>query len=232
VLTFHVVVVAQAIVGLTLALLVWRSEVLRGHLVVHVGGVLFLIAGFTLMGKTAGSVADIRIFAEFVLAALACAPFAIFLFFFWSGQFFQALSGAHEPVDFAKTYTAAEKAEAQGNFKRAIMLYRREIARDPKDMEARRRLAKVLLRDHQVDEAIGELHLAAIETDDPEEEVDFIIRVSDILLNQKLDFDTALADLDVLRKKHKGTPAGDRAQKRFQRVYILSEARKEREDQS
>ena len=46
------------------------------------------------------------------------------------------------------------------------------------------------------------------------------------------DFDTALADLDIVRKKHKGTPAGDRVQKRFQRVYILSEARKEREQEA
>ena len=99
-------------------------------------------------------------------------------------------------------------------------------------MEARRRLAKVLLRDNQVDEAIGELRLAATVAEDPDEEVDFILDVADLLLNKKLDFDTALADLDILRKKHKGTPAGDRVQKRFQRVYILSEARKEREQEA
>jgi hypothetical protein len=132
----------------------------------------------------------------------------------------------------AKTYTAAEKAENDGNFKRAIMLYRREIELDAKDMEARRRLAEVLLRDRQVDTAIGELRLAATMTDDPNEEVNFILRVADVLVNEKLDFDTVLADLDVIRQKHKGTPAGNRAQKRFQRIYILSEARKERGQQS
>ena len=63
----------------------------------------------------------------------------------------------------------------------------------PDHMEARRRLAAVLLRDKQVDEAIGELHLASTRAEDPDEEVDFIIRLSDILLNRKLDFEKALA---------------------------------------
>jgi len=168
----------------------------------------------------------------FVLSGLAYAPFIIFLFFFWTGQILASFSSSEGPVVIPKTYTAAEKAEAQGNFKRAVMLYRQEIDRDQQDMEARRRLAKVLLRDNQVDEAIGELRLAATLAEDPEEEVDFILEVADLLLNKKLDFDTALADLDILRKKLKGTPAGDRAQKRFQRVYILSEARKEREQET
>jgi len=228
---FQLIFFAQVVIGLTLAIIIWRSEVLRGHLLVHIAGVVALVGGMKLMHMTAGE-EDPRALFSFILAGLAYVPFIIFLFFFWAGQFFAALSGADEPVVLPKTYTAAEKAEAQGNFKRAAMLYRKEIERDPEDLEARRRLAEVLLRDNQVDEAIGELRLAATLTKDPDQEVDFIFRVCDILLNKKLDFDTALADLDILRKKYKGTPAGERAQKRFQRVYILSEARKEREGQS
>ncbi len=229
--TFQTVLLLYALVGVVLALIVWRSEVLRGHLLVQIGGIICLVGGYKLMRMTLAE-QDSRVMFAFVLAWVAYAPFVIFLFFFWTGQVLAALSGSDEPVVVAKTYTAAEKAEAQGNFKRAIMLYRREIERDQKDMEARRRLAKVLVRDNQVDEAIGELRLAATVTENPEEEVEFVIQVSDLLLNKKLDFDTALADLDILRKRHQGTPAGDRAQKRFQRVYILSEARKEREEEA
>lgn len=228
---FQVVFLGQVVIGITLAIVVWRSEVLRGHLLVHVGGVALLAGGMKLMGMTVGE-EDPWVMFAFIVAGLAYTPFVIFLFFFWMGQLLTALSGADEPVLLPKTYTAAEKAEAQGNFKRTAMLYRREIERDPRDLEARRRLAEVLLRDNQVDEAIGELRLAATVAQEPDQEVDLILRVSDILLNKKLDFDTALADLDILRKKYKGAPAGDRAQKRFQRVYILSEARREREGES
>jgi len=226
--TFQGVFLANVLIGIALALIVWRSEVLRGHLLVHIAGVVCLVGGFKLMHMTLAD-EGLRAMGFFLLAGLAYLPFVIFLFFFWAGQILVALSGADEPVVFPKTYTAAEKAEAQGNFKRTIMLYRKELARDPKDLEARRRLAQVLMRDNQVEEAIGELRLAVIVSEDPDEEVELIMRVSDILLNTKLDFDTALADLDIVRKKYKGTPAGDRAQKRFQRVYILSQARKERE---
>jgi hypothetical protein len=227
--TFHFLAIAQLGVGLALALIVWRSEALRGHLLVQIGGVICLVGGFTLMLRLASWQGDVTLtVVGFLLAGLAWLPFVIFLFFFWLGQAWAAVSGPNEPSRLAKTYTAMEKAEAEGNFKRAIMLYRRERERDPQDMEARRRLAEVLLRDNQVEEAVGELRLAATMTKDPDTEVDLIIRVSDILLNKKLDFDTALADLDILRKKHQGTPAGERAQKRFQRVYILHEARRER----
>jgi len=229
--TFQIVFLVHVLVGVALALVIWRSEELRGHLLVQLAGIACLAGGLKLMYMTRES-EDPRVMLVFVLAWLPYVPFLIFLFFFWVGQALAALSSDHEPTAIAKTYTAAEKAEAQGNFKRAIMLYRREIERDQKDMEARRRLAKVLVRDNQVDEAIGELRLAATMTEDPDEEVEFIIQVSDLLLNRKLDFDTALVDLDILRKKHQGTPAGSRAQKRFQRVYILSEARKEREEEA
>ena len=231
--TFHLVVIAQVVVGLGLALILWRSEVLRGHLLVHIVGVACLVGGFTAMAYLARGQEDLTVtFLEFLVAGLAWLPFVLFLAFFWVGQAWAAVSATSEPSVLPKTYTAMEKAEGEGNFKRAIMLYRRELERDPKDLEARRRLAEVLLRDNQFEEAIGELRLAVTVTQDPEAEVDFILRVSDILLNKKLDFDTALADLDFLRKKHQGTPAGERAQKRFQRVYILREARKERTEEA
>lgn len=231
--TFHLLVIAEVVIGLTLALVLWRSEVLRGHLLVHLGGVICLVGGFAWMAHLVSGQGDTgRVTAEFLLAGLAWVPFVIFLLSFWAGHAWASLSAANEPSLLPKTYTAMEKAEAEGNFKRAIMLYRRELDRDAKDLEARRRLAEVLLRDNQVEEAVGELRLAATMTQDPDTEVDLIIRVSDVLLNKKLDFDTALADLDFLRKKHQGTPAGERAQKRFQRVYILLEARKERTEES
>ncbi len=218
-------------VGVALALVLLLSERLRGNLVVHVVGVVCLLAGFALMRRAAPEEVEARSFFLFLGALLAYAPFIIFLIFFWAGQIVRAASGAGEPVQMVKAYSAAKKAEAEGNYERAVMLYRRELERDPDDLEAARRLAEVLLKTNQVDEAIGELRLAATRTEDPEEEVDLILWVSDLLLNRKLDFDTALSDLDILRNKHKGSPAGERAQRRFQRVYILSEARKERLEQ-
>ena len=231
--TFHFVAIAQVVVGLVLALILWRSEVLRGHLLTHIVGLACLIGGFTALAHLARGQEDLTVtFVAFLGAGLAWLPFVLLLVFLWVGAAWAAVSATSEPSVVHKTYTAMEKAEGEGNFKRAIMLYRRELERDPKDLEARRRLAEVLLRDNQFEEAIGELRLAVTVTQDPEAEVDLILRVSDILLNKKLDFDTALADLDFVRKKHQGTPAGERAQKRFQRVYILREARKERTEEA
>jgi hypothetical protein len=60
-------------------------------------------------------------------------------------------------IVYRKTYDKAEAAEARGELALAVEIYRQEIAADPQDIEAQRRLAEVLLKAGRPDEAAAEL---------------------------------------------------------------------------
>ena len=69
-----------------------------------------------------------------------------------SGQFLTS----DDRLVYKKTYDRAVGAEARGEFEKAAGLYRDEIEKDPKDTEARRRLAEVLIRCGRPQEAVVE----------------------------------------------------------------------------
>lgn len=117
-----------------------------------------------------------------------------------------------------KTYDKADGAATRGDFALAAALYREEIADDPKDAEARRRLAEVLLRQGEPEQAVEELRKAMALFSEPHEQCTVIFRLAEVL-REELKDDEAAAELyrNVLRQCPKGRHA-DYARERLARM--------------
>jgi tetratricopeptide (TPR) repeat protein len=110
--------------------------------VVMAGGLLLTVFGFGYFGKL------------FVLAGVALLALAFVLLVVMRGvampaanallSFLGFQSGSSTPL--AKGYSHIEALTAQGRYQEAAAAYRREIASDPEDVEARVQLAQLLLK--------------------------------------------------------------------------------------
>ncbi len=97
------------------------------------------------------------------------------------GKFGRALIGDDQIV-YRKTYDRAAGAEARREFEKAAGLYREEIDKDPKDSEAYKRLADVLIRCGRPEEAVREFE-KAIElcgAEDEEERCQMTFRLAEV----------------------------------------------------
>ncbi len=106
-----------------------------------------LIGGGLLMVVGAGFGA-LFILAGLVLAALSCVLYVVLkLLAAPSANMFLRFLGAHSGSSTPPTkgYSAIEAMVAGGRYQDAAVAYRREIAADPSDIEARSRLAQLLI---------------------------------------------------------------------------------------
>lgn len=231
---FAALFVMQLVVGGALSMLLIIKEEKRAFWPLHIAGISAMAALFALMvwasgrGETTAPVKTLY----FVLAGAAYLPFlALILIHYGASLMQQAKSQASPAVP--KTYAGAQRAEQEGDLIRAAKLYRRELEHDPKDVEARRRLAEILVKMNHFDQALGSFRLALTHIkDDPRSECAIIFRIADILVNKKLDFDMALQELDFVRKKYPDSRYARVAQTQLEKVFILKEARDEREKKS
>ena len=229
-----VLFVIQVVVGGALSLLLIVDEEKRDSWPLHLGGLLVLVVLFALMGwvsRGAPTSPPLRTLF-FLLAAVAYLPFLALLVMHY-GAFLTRQAGSQASPPLPKTYAGAERAEQEGNVIRAAKLYRRELEHDPADVEARRRLAEILVKMNRFDDALGSFRLALTHIkDDPRTECAIIFRIADILVNKKLDFDMALQELDFVRKKYPDSRHARTAQAQLEKIFILKEARDEREKKS
>ena len=116
-----------------------RYAALVSAVLVIGGGLLMVVgAGFGFL----------LILAGLVLGALTCVLYVVFKFLVVPSAntlvgFFGAQSGSSTPP--TKGYSAIEAMVAGGRYQDAAVAYRREIAADPSDTEARSRLAQLLM---------------------------------------------------------------------------------------
>ncbi len=108
---------------------------------------VFVIGGGLLVVVGAGF-GFLLILAGLVLGALTCGLYVVFKFLAvpWANtlvRFFGDQSGSSTPP--TKGYSAIEAMVAGGRYQDAAVAYRREIAADPSDSEARSRLAQLLM---------------------------------------------------------------------------------------
>ncbi len=106
-----------------------------------IGGGLLMIAG-------TGIVGSLVLLAGLALAALTCVLYVVFKFLAVPSAnklvgFLGAQSGSSTPP--IKGHSAIEALVAEGRYQDAAVAYRREIAADPSDIEARSRLAQLLM---------------------------------------------------------------------------------------
>jgi tetratricopeptide (TPR) repeat protein len=96
------------------------------------------------------------------------------------GAFGRGVAGLDQVV-YTKTYDKASGAEARGEFGLAADLYRKELAQDPKDLEARRRLAEALVRAGRPEEAVTELRRVMEATESREQRHAMAFRLAELL---------------------------------------------------
>jgi len=229
-----VLFVIQLVVGGALSLLLVVDEDKRDCWPVHLGGVLVMGLLFALMAwVSAGAPTSAPVKTlYFLLAGVAYLPFLALVVVRY-GAFFTQQARSQASPSAPKTYAGAERSEKEGNLVRAAKLYRRELEHDPADAEARRRLAEILVKMNRFDDALGSFRLALTHIkDDPRSECAIIFRIADILVNKKLDFDMALQELDFVRKKYPDSRHARTAQAQLEKIFILKEARDEREKKS
>ncbi len=107
---------------------------------VSIGGGLLMVVG--------AGFGSLLLLGGLVLAALTCVLYVVFKFLAVPSAntlvgFLGAQSGSSTPP--LKGYSAIEALVAQGRYQDAAAAYRREIAADPSDSEARSRLAQLLM---------------------------------------------------------------------------------------
>ena len=106
-----------------------------------IGGGLLMIAG-------TGIVGSLVLLAGLALATLTCVLYVVFKFLAVPSAntlvgFLGAQSGSSTPP--IKGHSAIEALVSEGRYQDAAVAYRREIAADPSDIEARSRLAQLLM---------------------------------------------------------------------------------------
>ncbi len=192
-------------------------------LIVLIGGALLWAIGvgmgalFVLAGAVLGVVAGVL----FVVLKLVAAPSTNALLALLGGQ-----SGSSTPAP--KGYSAIETLVVQGRYKDAVSAYRREIQSDPSDVEARSRLAQLLL-DH-LDDSAGAARLLAEARDLTRHEprkIGYALRLVDLYRSRLKDRGKALVELRRLVDTFPDSP--HTAGARSELAQLLEEVRLERE---
>jgi len=104
-----------------------------------------------------------------------------------------------------KEFCAAERAERGKDFQKAAAIYREEIKKDSKDIEARRRLAEVLLRASQPRDAARELEEAISLCRDPEAASAMMLRLAGVAEQELSDTKQAEEILRNLLDRYPGS---------------------------
>ena len=192
-------------------------------LVLLVGGGLLSVIGVGLgaLILLAGAALGVLAGVLFLVLKTAAAPSANALLALLGAQ-----SGSSTPAP--KGYSAIETLAVQGRYKDAASASRREIQSDPSDVEARSRLAQLLL-DH-LDDAAGAAQLLAEARDltrhEPQK-IGYALRLVDLYRSRMKDRGKALVELRRLVDSFPDSPHTDGA--RSELAQLLEEARLERE---
>ena len=192
-------------------------------LILLIGGALLwaIGAGIGALFVLAGAVLGVLGGVMFLVLKVVAAPSTNALLALLGAQ-----SGSSTPAP--KGYSAIETLAVQGRYKDAAAAYRREIQSDPSDVEARSRLAQLLL-DH-LDDAAGAARLLAEARDltrhEPQK-IGYALRLVDLYRSRMKDRGKALVELRRLVDSFPDSPHTDGA--RSELAQLLEEVRLERE---
>ncbi len=192
-------------------------------LIVLIGGALLWAIGVGMgaLFVLAGAALGVLVVVLFVVLKLVAAPSTNALLALLGGQ-----SGSSTPAP--KGYSAIETLVVQGRYKDAVSAYRREIQSDPSDVEARSRLAQLLL-DH-LDDSAGAARLLAEARDLTRHEprkIGYALRLVDLYRSRLKDRGKALVELRRLVDTFPDSP--HTAGARSELAQLLEEVRLERE---
>jgi hypothetical protein len=160
---------------------------------------VFLVGGGLLVAIGAGIVGTLLLRAGVALALLTGVLFLVLKFLAVPSAnallgFLGLQSGSSTPT--LKGYSAIEALAAQGRYQEAAKAYQREIASDPSDVEARSRLAQLLL-DHLDDPTAAAQALAEARdrAKDERHRVGYALRLVDLYRSRLGDRGKAMVEL-------------------------------------
>ncbi|MBM4083305.1 MAG: tetratricopeptide repeat protein [Planctomycetes bacterium] len=154
--------------------------------------------------------------AMLLMALLLQARLVYFVVSHYVTDLFPAWVMGDDRLRMPKTYDRAEKAERAREFAQAAQLYREAIAQDPKDLEARRRLAEVHVQLGDYDAAIRELTAALAETAELDLRGPLVVRLAEILVQHRNDRMAALERLYKFKDEAAGTRHAEYVQARIE----------------
>ncbi len=160
---------------------------------------VLVIGGGLLMVVGAGFVGSLVLLAGLAVAALTCVLYVVFKFLAVPSAnmfltFFGVQSGSSTPP--IRGYSAIEAMVAGGRYQDAAVAYRRGIAADPSDIEARSRLAQLLI-DHLADFAAAARYLkeARDMTTSDRQKMGYSLRLVDLYRSRLDDRGKAMVEL-------------------------------------
>jgi tetratricopeptide (TPR) repeat protein len=191
---------------------------------VSIGGGLLMIAGTGLVGS-------LVLLGGLVLAALTCVLWVVFKFLAAPSAntlvgFLGAQSGSSTPP--IKGYSAIEALVAGGRYRDAAVAYRREIAADPSDSEARSRLAQLLMdRLEDFTAAARYLKEAREVTTNDRQKMGYSLRLVDLYRSRLGDRGKAMVELRRFIDTFPDSPHIDGARRELSELLVEMKAARE-----
>lgn len=153
--------------------------------------------------------------ALLLIAVSLQSPFLYFVLSHYATEWLPGLLMSDDRLRMPKTYDRAEKAERAKDFAQALQLFREAVARDPEDMEARRRVAELHVKLGDYDAAIADFAFLVSKTAELDQRGPLVVRLSEMLVQHKHDQATALEYLYKLRDDAAGTRHAEYIQARI-----------------
>lgn len=204
-------------VGLVLAL--WLSDLFRSSWQAHaisfgsaliLGSCLFVVS----YRAEAGLPVMVGHVARMLLVGFLYLPFLAFLVFTYARLLVSLLGSSSESSHYS--YLRADHYAASAQYQKAVRAYRREVAKDPENVELRLKLAENLCELGDCEEAVQAFRVAvSLLGDDPERQAQTIFRLAQVLADMLGQFKDAAHELDVIRKRFPNSPHAQAAQKRI-----------------
>ncbi|MBI5365904.1 MAG: tetratricopeptide repeat protein [Planctomycetes bacterium] len=144
------------------------------------------------------------VFSALAIPGLCLVPFVTFLVGEYAHRGARFLM-SEDQVRVAKTYDQAEACERQRDWEGALAAYRRALAEDIEDWEARRRMAEVHLKTGDVGAAVAGLRLVAERIAEPGRKAAVTFRLAELLAGPQRDRAGARALLVALAAAVAGT---------------------------
>ena len=212
-------------VALGLILTLWRSDIFRSSWQAHVVSlivVLVLVASLWVVssGAEAGSAIRLGHAARMLLVWFLYLPFVVFLLVVYVRAVLGLLGGADETVSAS---LRADHYMAAGDYHRAVRAYRRELTRDPENVELRLKLAEAFCELGDCERAVQTYHVAIPQLEhDHERQIQIVFRTAEVLADILGQHEEAAKELDYVRKRFAETPHAQVAQKRI--VQYMAQA--------
>jgi hypothetical protein len=150
------------------------------------------------------------------IPGLILTPFWIFLAVEYGGRFRRWMMSEHKIAPL-KSYDQAEAAEKRKDFKLAIEIYFKAITDDPRDAEAHRRVAELLVSGGKTKDGVEHFRSAIALTEHAESKATLSFWLAEVLTTSS-DRAGAIGVLTAVKTEFKDTKFADYAEERLKKI--------------